>query len=110
MKSIAKAVGIVSLALGMFACAPTKSLVAKAGTAIDCRGICSRYATCYDASYDVGSCENSCRQTASADGDFRRKADACSECITGQACAQTSATCGTECRTVVPMQAPSSSR
>jgi hypothetical protein len=111
MKTITKAVSVVSLALGMFACAPTQSIATKVDTSIDCRGICSRYATCYDTSYDVGTCETHCNNTASKDGDFRRRADACNECISGTACAQASAQCANECTPVVPMNKnPTSSR
>ena len=45
--------------------------------AVDCQGICTRYRTCFDSSYNVMACEERCRSNAAADKSYRAKADSC---------------------------------
>lgn len=91
-----------STAVGLLSCAPTQEIVQKIDSAIDCDGICNRYKGCFDAKYDVAACESRCRDTSAQDGDYRRKADACNECITDRACASATFSCGVACVAVVP--------
>lgn len=70
--------------------------------AMDCHGICDRYASCYDSTYDVSACESRCRSSSSDDTDYRRSADTCNACLKERACVSATFSCGTECSTVVP--------
>ncbi len=70
--------------------------------ALDCRAICGRYASCYDADYDTSACESRCRTRADDDADFKRQADMCDACITDRACASATFSCASECSSVVP--------
>lgn len=71
-------------------------------SALDCNTICNRYKTCFDGTYDVAACATRCRSTSSTDGDYRRKADTCTACITDRACASATFSCGSDCNAVVP--------
>jgi hypothetical protein len=88
----------LTLALLLGGCA----VVQKVDTAIDCHGICNRYATCFDAKYDVSACELRCRDASSAESEFRRKADLCNACIGERSCASATFACVVECVSVVP--------
>jgi hypothetical protein len=70
--------------------------------AVDCQGICSRYRTCFDSSYDVQACEERCRANAKADSAYRAKADACKACIDSATCTTAAFTCSTKCISIVP--------
>lgn len=72
------------------------------GSALDCRAICSRYASCFDAAYDVGACESRCRTNSEADRDYRRRADHCNACIDDRACSTVGFSCATQCSSIVP--------
>ncbi|HEY0881992.1 MAG TPA: hypothetical protein VGD87_10705 [Archangium sp.] len=78
------------------------AVVQKVDSAIDCAGICDRYASCFDKSYDTGACASRCRSEASKDKNYRRKADMCMACITERSCAEATMSCLTECASVVP--------
>ena len=39
--------------------------------AVDCHGICHRYADCFDKSYDTDGCENRCKDSANNDKNAR---------------------------------------
>lgn len=69
--------------------------------AIDCHGICERYASCFDSTYDVSACASRCR-SASGRPDFRRRADMCNACISQRSCVAATFACATECVSVVP--------
>jgi hypothetical protein len=71
-------------------------------SAIDCNGICERYASCFDKKYDVSACASRCRRSASSEPDFRRKADVCNACISERSCVAATFSCLTECVSVVP--------
>jgi hypothetical protein len=90
---------VISLALALGGCA---TVVQRIDSAIDCSGICSRYASCFDSRYDVDACETRCRSSASKDVDYRRKADMCNACISERSCASASFSCLVECTAVVP--------
>jgi uncharacterized protein YceK len=78
------------------------AVVQKIDSAIDCNGICERYASCFDSRYDTSACASKCRASASKDADFRRKADMCNACITERSCVQATFACATQCVSVVP--------
>lgn len=94
----AKRLSLVVVMLFSTGCA----LVQKIDTAIDCGGICARYASCFDSKYDTSACESRCRKSASKDSDYRRKADMCNACISERSCASAGFGCATECISVVP--------
>lgn len=77
-------------------------VVQRVETAIDCNGICARYASCFDKGYDTDACEGRCRASARADVEFRRKADICNACISERSCVAATFACVTECVSVVP--------
>ena len=70
--------------------------------AIDCNGICDRYAACFDKSYDTSACASRCRKAASTENDYRLKADRCNACIGEKSCAGATFKCLPECVSVVP--------
>ncbi len=78
------------------------AVVQKVDTALDCNGICERYKSCFDSDYDTASCATKCRNKASDDADFRRKADVCNACITERSCTRATFACATDCFSVVP--------
>lgn len=78
------------------------AVVQRVESAIDCNGICSRYASCFDKSYDTDGCASRCRESARADTDFRRKADMCNACISERSCVEATFSCVTQCVSVVP--------
>ena len=91
----------LSLLLVMFL-STSCAVVQKIDSAIDCGGICSRYASCFDSKYDTSACETRCRKAGSEDADYRRKADVCNACISERSCASAGFSCATECLSVVP--------
>lgn len=78
------------------------AVVQRIDTAIDCNGICARYASCFDKEYDTNACEDRCRTSARTDVDFRRRADVCNACITERSCVAASFACAPQCLSVVP--------
>jgi hypothetical protein len=70
--------------------------------AIDCDGICSRYASCYDSDYDQSACTSRCRDNAGKDDDYMARADSCNECIGDKSCASATFNCAGECVGIVP--------
>lgn len=78
------------------------AVVQKVDTALDCNGICERYASCFSKEHDTSACASRCRANASKSPDFRRKADMCNACITERSCAEATFSCLTECVSVVP--------
>lgn len=82
--------------------APACAVVQKVDTAIDCSGICDRYASCFDARYDTSACASRCRASAAKDPAFRRKADVCNACITERSCVEATLACVRDCVSVVP--------
>jgi hypothetical protein len=75
---------------------------AAATNAIDCNGICDRYQSCFDSSYDTTSCESRCRSNSNSDSDYMAKSQACSDCITDKSCASATFTCTSDCAGIVP--------
>lgn len=78
------------------------SLVQRVESAIDCNGICQRYASCFNAEYDVGECAARCRQSAADQPAFRLKAEECNTCIRSRSCVSATFACAPECLSVVP--------
>jgi len=95
MKTLLGGCCLAGLLLGLVGCGQVDA-------ALDCHDICSRYASCYDTSYDVDACETRCRNASKVDATFRRNADVCNACITDRACASATFSCANECSTVVP--------
>ena len=93
-----KRLGLLMLLLVSSSCA----VVQRIDTAIDCNGICSRYASCFDKAYDTDACASRCRASGRAEADFRRKAEKCNECISERSCVQATFACAAECVSVVP--------
>ena len=73
-----------------------------ADEAFDCQQVCSRYHDCYDQSYDVGKCRDSCRARAASDPSVKQAADTCESCIGDKSCASATFECGTSCSNIVP--------
>jgi hypothetical protein len=71
-------------------------------TAFDCESVCSRYRDCYDSSYDVGACRESCRTRAANDPNVKGAADTCEACIDGMSCVPATFNCGSSCSNIVP--------
>jgi hypothetical protein len=71
-------------------------------TAFDCESVCSRYRDCFDSSYDVGKCRNSCRTRAANDPSVKGAADTCEACIDGMSCAGATFNCAASCSNIVP--------
>ena len=73
-----------------------------ADAAFDCQAVCSRYADCYDADYNVSGCRDRCRTASKNDPDIRNKADQCEACIGGMSCISATFSCATTCGAIVP--------
>lgn len=69
--------------------------------AVDCKAICDRYKTCFDASYDSSACQDRCKDKADTEG-YATQADTCDSCITDKSCASATFSCATECSGIVP--------
>jgi hypothetical protein len=70
--------------------------------AFDCQDVCSRYHDCYDSSYDVGKCRDSCRARAANDPSVKQAADTCESCIGDKSCISATFDCGASCSNIVP--------
>lgn len=97
-RTIMRSIVFASLTVSVMS---TCAVVQKIDSAIDCNGICERYASCFDKGYDVSACASRCRASASAKPEFRRTADMCNACLTDRSCVSSFA-CVSECVTVVP--------
>jgi hypothetical protein len=67
----------------------------------DCQAVCSRYAECYDANYDVDKCRSNCRTASANDPSVRNRADECHACIEDKSCVG-AFSCTSSCATIVP--------
>jgi hypothetical protein len=94
--------GLVVLAISLFGFPMGGVACRKVASAFDCRSVCARYRDCIDIKYDVGACQQRCRDRAGADKSFERKADACEGCIKGHSCMGATFECGGQCLGVVP--------
>jgi hypothetical protein len=82
-------------ALGLLSCDA-------ADTAFDCQSVCSRYRDCFDSSYDVGKCRESCRDRAASDPNVKGAADTCEACIDDMSCTAATFNCASSCSNIVP--------
>jgi hypothetical protein len=89
---------LLTLLCSLTGCALTQRI----DSAIDCNGICNRYASCFDKGYDVSACASRCRASAAKQDDFRRKADTCNDCISERSCVAATFACASDCVGVVP--------
>lgn len=96
---ILSVIGCGGLLLGF---ALTPSGCGDVDAAFDCQAVCSRYASCYDADYNVSQCRDVCRAKAKNDAQQRAKADQCEACIDDKSCASATFSCATECVGIVP--------
>jgi hypothetical protein len=95
MKKLVFATLIAPFALLFFGCSAAEN-------AIDCNGICDRYQSCFDSTYDTSACEQRCRDNSNSDADYMAKSTDCSDCITDKSCASATFTCATQCGGIVP--------
>ncbi len=70
--------------------------------AVDCHGICSRYADCFDKKYDVDSCTKRCTDSSQKDSNYESTMKQCNDCIDDKSCSSATFSCGAQCGTVVP--------
>jgi hypothetical protein len=92
-------VGVACLVLGSEISACSDSVEA-VDQFTDCMDICNRYADCIDSDYDVGKCEDRCR-----DKDFKNDnnvVDKCENCLDNKSCTNSVFACGAECSSIVP--------
>lgn len=85
------------LAAALAACSDS---VEKVDQFTDCMDICNRYADCIDSDYDVGKCEDRCR-----DKDFKNDnnvVDKCENCLDDKSCTGSVFACSVECASIVP--------
>ncbi|MEY2931465.1 MAG: hypothetical protein RL033_2214 [Pseudomonadota bacterium] len=85
-------------ALSVAACGVEKEIENE----IDCQSICDRYSDCFDADYDVQSCQNRCENDVDSGDLTFEEVDACSDCIDDRSCASGTLSCTTECLGIVP--------
>jgi hypothetical protein len=69
---------------------------------IDCQAICQRYSDCFDAGYDVSSCQDRCENDVDSGELTFNEVDDCSDCIDDRSCASGTLSCATECVGIVP--------
>jgi hypothetical protein len=69
---------------------------------LDCHSICSRYAECFDSSFDVEDCRDDCEDEADADAEFEDRVDSCEACIDDASCTEGTFSCTDDCVGVVP--------
>jgi hypothetical protein len=103
MKKTLKRLGLtLPLFLASFATGIALSSCGEADKIFDCESVCSRYKSCFDGTYDVGTCRSRCKAKADADTSFQQKADACNACIDDKSCSEATFKCATQCAGVVP--------
>ncbi len=69
--------------------------------AVDCQKVCSTYSDCFDSSYDVEACQETCVEDSRDDEDYRRQVNICEACIEGTDCVQGVFECGSDCDNIV---------
>jgi hypothetical protein len=96
---------IIPAGLGVFA-ASLLFLFAFASSdlesAADCNSVCTRYQSCFDASYDTAACEARCRESAGSKHDYLTDADTCNTCLSAKSCASATSDCTADCAGIVP--------
>lgn len=70
--------------------------------AFDCSEVCNRYKDCYNAGYDVDTCESNCRAGAASDPNKQAEANACETCIGDKSCISATFNCASDCSGIVP--------
>jgi hypothetical protein len=66
-----------------------------------CGDACQRYATCYDASFDVASCTSRCEAAVADSSVSVETTSDCLSCIGDAACGSGSFTCAVTCAAVI---------
>ena len=100
MKSLFTSFACASL-FGLFAFATT-GCTDEIDRITDCQDICSRYADCFDDSYDVEGCRNECKNEAADSENFDQRVDNCENCLDDRSCSSAAFGCATECAGIVP--------
>jgi hypothetical protein len=89
------------LVLSSAALCATGCIATEVDQSVDCRDVCDRYSTCYNASYDTAACRNRCEGFVDTDG-HSQAANACDACMDDTSCAAAVFTCSTECSGILP--------
>jgi hypothetical protein len=76
-------------------------LATEVDQSVDCRDVCDRYQSCYDASYDTAACRGRCEGYVDTDG-HSQAANGCDACMDDTSCAAAIFTCGSECSGILP--------
>jgi hypothetical protein len=97
VQSVASALLLASVLA--FGCSST---VDETHNSIDCHGVCSRYADCFDKSYDVDGCTDRCKGSADSDAQRESKLRACDDCIDERSCTSATFNCAANCSGIVP--------
>jgi hypothetical protein len=90
-------------ALLALACVESTHVAKNVTADMDCKDICDKYQACYDRALNTDRCQLDCKESVHANGELRRKADACDECLNKEACVSAASSCGATCQQVVPM-------
>ena len=69
---------------------------------VDCRDVCERYRSCFNASYDTASCRNRCEGLVDADGGRPRAANDCDTCMDDRSCVSAVFSCQVPCAGILP--------
>ena len=83
---------MLSLAFAM-GCNPATEI----DESVDCRDVCDRYRSCFNASYDTAACRNRCEGLVDADGGRPRAANDCDTCMDDRSCVSAVFTCQVPC-------------
>jgi hypothetical protein len=97
LTSVASALSFASLLA--FGCSDT---VDEVHNSIDCHSVCSRYADCFDNSYDVDGCTDRCKGSADSDEQRQSRLRACDDCIDERSCTSATFNCAANCSGIVP--------
>lgn len=69
--------------------------------AIDCRSVCDRYQSCFDADYDTAACRSRCDRVVE-ERNRSYAADECDTCMDDRSCAGAVFSCSTPCAGIIP--------
>lgn len=69
---------------------------------VDCRDVCDRYQSCFNASYDTAACRSRCEGLVDADGGRPRAANDCDTCMDDRSCVSAVFSCQVPCAGILP--------
>lgn len=93
---------VTALSLAVVLGAGCSDTVDEVHNTVDCQGVCSRYADCFDQSYDVDGCTDRCKGSADTDEQRQAKLRACDDCIDDKSCTAATFNCAANCAGIVP--------